>query len=141
MSKSDLTKSRWGIGLHYLSIVMILLIMELANRCDQDFNPFLIGSSLLFFLFYWMVSFYRIYWKTKWLKYVHQKQEKYDERELKSIGEAMRLSYSAFVIAVGIILLIYSVFEWSLNGLFVAFIIYFAHTLPASILKWQGYNI
>jgi len=141
MSKQDLTRSRWGIGLHYLSILLILLIMESANRFDHDFSPLWIGIPSLILIVFWMISFYRIYWKTKWWKYVHQKTDKYDERELKSIGEAMRLSYSIFAIAVGLILLTYSLVEWSLNGLFVAFLIYFAHILPASILKWQGYEI
>lgn len=115
--------------------------MELANRFDNDFHPVWTGLPALIFIIYWMISFYRIYWKTKWWKYVYQSTDKYDERELKSVGEAMRKAYSAFAITLGIILLIYSVLEWSLNGLFVAFILYFAHVLPASILKWQGYKI
>lgn len=141
MSKQNLTKSRWGIGLHYLSILLILFIMEWINRFDSDFSPLMNGLIILLLILYWMISSYRIYWKTKWWKYVHQKSDKYDEREIKSIGEAMRLSYSVFVIVIGLILLIYSIVEWSLNGLFVAFLIYFAHILPASILKWQGYKI
>ncbi|RLD36116.1 MAG: hypothetical protein DRI74_09685 [Bacteroidetes bacterium] len=115
--------------------------MEGVNRSESDFSPFLTGSAFLILIVYWMVSFYHIYWKSRWWKYVRQSTDKYDERELKSVSEAMRKAYSVFVIVVGVILLIYSVLEWSLNGLFVAFILYFAHILPASILKWQGYEI
>jgi len=141
MGKQNLTKSRWGIGLNYFSVLLILSVMEGVNRSESDFSPFLTGSAFLILIVYWMVSFYHIYWKSRWWKYVRQSTDKYDERELKSVSEAMRKAYSVFVIVVGVILLIYSVLEWSLNGLFVAFILYFAHILPASILKWQGYEI
>jgi len=140
MSKQDLTKSRWGIGLHYLSLVFIIVLMELINRFNFSFDIYLAVLALLSIAF-WAISFYRIYWKSKWWKYVHQATDKYDERELNSVGEAMRKAYSAFAITLGLMLLIYAVADWTISGLIVALVIYFAHILPASILKWQGYKI
>ncbi|MBN2237907.1 MAG: hypothetical protein JW729_10120 [Bacteroidales bacterium] len=141
MSTKELIRVRLGIGLNYLSVLLILVIMEYVNRFENIFNPRFTGIISLFALVYWIISSYKIYWKTKWWKYVHQNVDKFDERELKFVGEAMRLSYSFFVVVLASILLIYSLADWSLNGLFVALLIYFAHVLPASILKWQGYQI
>ena len=53
----------------------------------------------------------------------------------------MRKAYAAFVIVVSLILLIYALMEWSINGLIVSILLVTAHILPASILKWQGYEI
>lgn len=140
MNNSELIKSRWGIGLNFMSVFLIIVFMEWVNRFDIEFH-FYISMVLFLLIVFWAISFYRIYWKSRWWKYFYQKADKYDERETKVIGEAMRKAYTTFVIGVGLILLFYTLMEWSINGLIVFILISTAHILPASILKWQGYEI
>jgi len=140
MSKQDLTKSRWGIGFHYFSMLILLITFEWISKFNSAYSNYIF---IVFFLglLYWVASFRVIFGKTRWWKYVHQSSDKYDERELKVIGEAMRKAYSIFAIIVSVIFMMYALTEWTFNGLFASLVLYFAHILPASILKWQGYTI
>lgn len=145
MKTQSILNNKSVVSLSYVSVIMTLVFFEWMERSDlsltNQISLITMVAGTILGLIVWFYTFYKFYWKTKWWKYVYQSTDKYDERELKSVGEAMRKAYSAFAITLGIILLIYSVLEWSLNGLFVAFVLYFAHVLPSSILKWQGYKI
>lgn len=146
MSKMNLSRTRWGIGLNYFSVLFTLVLFEIVEKSNSDLDKYFQLSMILTWgalsgLVFWIVTFYKIYWKTKWWKYVHQPYEQLDEREKQAVGIAIKKAYSYFTVIVLSLILLMSVLKWYPDFVLLWTLIYLAHILPASILKWQGYNI
>jgi len=146
MNMKNLTRTRWEIGFNYFSVLLTLVLFEVVEKSnfdlDQNFQLLMILAwSALSGLVLWLVTFYKVYWKTKWWKYVHQPYEHLDEREKQAVGVAIRKAYSYFTILVLSLIFMMSIFKWYPDFVLMWVFIYLAHILPASILKWQGYKI
>jgi len=140
MSKSILKSNRFGIVVNYFSLFMMLFFFEWIVKFDQKENLILlVGLAVGLVLF--LSSFCKVYWKSKWWKYIHQTEQSYDERERESISNALRKAYASFAVIILMVLLIFAVFAWEMDNVFVVVFLFLAHILPASILKWQGYKI
>lgn len=146
MSLSKLNKTRWGIGINYFSVLLTFILFELVEKSSFDQAKYgylgliLAWGSLTGFVL-WLISFYKIYWKTKWWKYVHQSIDKLDERERQAVGEAVRKSYGYFTVLILMTIWFFLIFKWNPDFILFWVSLYLAHILPASILKWQGYKI
>ena len=145
MKTKTIFNSKLEVIISYASVLTTLVIFEWIERsnlksADNRILMTMIAGTLLG-LIVWIYTFYKFYWKTKWWKYVHQSFKNYDEREQKFIGEATRKSYAVFSVTILAILLVLQLLKWYPGPLLVVALLYFAHTLPASILKWEAYKI
>lgn len=117
--------------MNYLSLIFIVITFQYLKDVDWTW---LFISSEVFFITLFLISFYFSYMKTGTWGFVHRSLEKLDEREIKIVGKTSKLSYAIFTVVALLIMLILSITEWSINIVFTAALIYFAHILPASIL-------
>lgn len=145
MKTQSILNNKSEVSLSYVSVIMTLVFFEWMERSDlsltNQISLITMVAGTILGLIVWFYTFYKFYWKTKWWKYVHQSYENYDEREQKFIGEAIRKSYSLFSVITLSIILVLQLLKWYPGPLLVVALLYFAHTLPASVLKWQGYKI
>jgi len=74
MNISKLTRSRLAIALNYLSVILTLVLFECMDKANVESysqtSLIMTWGTVLGFAV-WFVSFYKIYWKTKWWQYVH----------------------------------------------------------------------
>lgn len=144
MNISKLTRSRLAIALNYLSVILTLVLFECMDKANVESysqtSLIMTWGTVLGFAV-WFVSFYKIYWKTKWWQYVHLPFKSFDEREKQAVSNAIRIAYGYFSVLVLLTIWFYIVLKWEPDFLVFWVFLYLAHVLPASLLKWQGYKI
>jgi hypothetical protein len=98
----------------------------------------LIVVSLIVVFITLQFSFSRLHKKTGLWKLVHTSVKELDEREIQITHEALRYSYSIFVITCLLIIFIFSILEIDLiiDVISGVTLLYLAHTLPASVIAW-----
>jgi uncharacterized membrane protein len=86
------------------------------------------------------VTFFYAHIKTRLWKLVHTKTDDLDEREISITRESLQYSYSWFTV-ISLVFIMYLVYFNQENYpallLIFAGMIYFAHTLPSTILAWK----
>lgn len=83
------------------------------------------------------VSFYHVFMKTGLWKFVHLNKSNLDERQTQVVLNALKYSYSIFVVSVLAVIYLFTLLvKEPLSVLLAACLLYFAHTLPAAILGW-----
>ncbi len=144
-SETKRTHLRLNVLLNYLCCLLILIDFHLLIT---QTNKTTWGIALAFSTLLVILSFNTVHIKAGFWKLTHTKSENLDERERKIAHEALTLSYSIFSIIVLItIYLLIAAYDSRLasdlgfirnTDIILAFIlIYFAHTLPGSILAWR----
>ena len=123
--------------MNYLSLILIVITFQYLK--DVEWTWVFVVLEV-FFIVLFAISLYYSYIKTGTWSFVHRSLEKLDERELKIVGKASRLSYAVFTIIALLIMMVLSVTEWRINMVFTAAMIYFSHILPASILVIKNRN-
>ncbi len=134
--KSKLSRSgrRIGVILNYLCLILLVVFYYTGKGIGWS-NLILagIGSALIMVV----LSFIKVHVVTDLWKLVHAKIERLDERQIQVTHKSLRISYSIFSVICLVVL-----FYASMTGgggidiVAVASLIYFAHTLPSSVIAW-----
>jgi len=70
-------------------------------------------------------------------KMTHAQNDTLDEREIMVSRSAIQSAYSIFTVVSLCCLLLEAVFGGIVNSVLVAALIYYAHTLPSTIIAWR----
>ncbi len=139
------SKRKLWVLVNYGALILLLVMFYLGAR--SGFNPTLwaVGGFAVILL---VLSFVKVYARTRLWRFVHTNASKLDEREMGVTYESLRVSYGAFAVVCLAIFLVSELarerflggFEVSLMPIIVA-LIYLAHTLPASVVAWTEREI
>ncbi|NQU06405.1 MAG: hypothetical protein HQ568_09955 [Calditrichaeota bacterium] len=125
---------RIWVTINYSSLILLIVLFRLGQFKGLSV---LIAVAMIVALITLVWSFIRLHKKTGLFKLVHTSIKKLDEREIQLTHEALRHSYSIFVITCLLIIYIISVFEIGrIDAMLAAGLVYLAHTLPASVIAW-----
>jgi predicted PurR-regulated permease PerM len=133
----EMTKRNRKIAVivNYLSVLAIGLVIKVGEWAG--FNIGVIITAAIIATVIAAVTFYLIYWRTQLWRLVHTRFGRLDEREVQLVYEALRYSYTIFIVACLIIIYINVIAE---QGYFSALVptglLYLSHALPASIVAW-----
>ena len=128
-------QNRYWISLNYLSLIAALVFFYTGKYFQWPISSviFEIGSLSIF-----IISFIRVFIKTKFWKLVHTSYKNLDEREMQVILNALRYAYSIFAIICLIIIYAFAIAEYHpIDVLLAGGLLYLAHTLPAAIVGWN----
>ena len=121
---------------NYLSVLLVGLILKGGEWAGWDVRLIIIGALIATIVA--LVTFYLVYWRTRLWRFAHTPFDKLDEREIQVIYEALRYSYTIFIVACLAIIYINVIAE---KGYFSAVVptglLYLSHALPASIIAWK----
>jgi len=132
----SISNRRIGVLINFISLFLLIFVFELINH---DVGLGLTLGLILIGIFFVIViaSFIYVYGKTGLWKLSHQHIKLLDERQVQVLSNALRISYSAFVIIVLIIIYGYALIKRGpIDVVIAGALIYMAHILPASILAW-----
>ena len=124
---------RVWIMFNYISVALIVLFFYIGKTNKPI--VFFIGGGISLLIA--GATFYKVFIKTQLWKIVHLSKSKLDERQMQIVLNALRYSYSAFVIIT--LLLIYGfaiVGKEPVNVLVAGCLLYLAHTFPAAFIGW-----
>lgn len=134
---STLSRSnrRIWVVINYLSLIMLIILYRLGHF--KGWSVLIVVSLIVVFITL-QFSFSRLHKKTGLWKLVHTSVKELDEREIQITHEALRYSYSIFVITCLLIIFIFSILEIDLiiDVISGVTLLYLAHTLPASVIAW-----
>jgi len=124
---------------NYCSLLLLLIFWNVLPRLDVD-DLFRLLSLVLFIPLI-AISFVIVEVKTGLWMLVHKKPDDLDERELQNVLVALRYAYGIFaVICLAVLFAQALVLDLTdlvfIDVLLAASLLYFAHSLPASILAW-----
>jgi hypothetical protein len=125
------------VAVNYLSLLLFLLCYYLG--VIRGWNLAL-QTSVLILLAVSLTSFIFVHMRTGLWRLAHAKQEELDERQIQVTHEALRYSYAIFTVSCLLIMGFNAITGHSGHYMFdivlpVSFI-YFAHSLPSSVLAW-----
>jgi len=127
---------RSAVIINYLSVLAFGLIVKVGEWAGWDVRVIIIGALIAMIVI--LFTFYLVYWRTGLWRFAHTPFNRLDEREIQVIYEALRYSYTIFIIACLAIIYINVIAE---KGYFSAVVptglLYLSHALPASILAWR----
>lgn len=127
--------------INYICLLLILTLFYLGKYHGWSY---LIFTGLAIFLIVNMVTFRILHLKTKLWNQFHSKDVQLDERQIKRTLESIKISYNIFAITCLVVIFIISFMAGrhdSMIMLVYVSLIYFAHTLPSSILAWTEKEI
>lgn len=139
---SEIPKSerRAGVVVNYLCVVAIVFLVHVGDILDWDVRLRLIGIAGTSAL--GIVTFVRIYWRTRLWQLAHASFAKLDERQIQVMYESLRRSYQIFALLCLVVVYVNAVAERGHVPILVAgSILYGAHTLPAAVLAWTEKEI
>jgi hypothetical protein len=135
--RTSIAKRRIGVVVNYASLVLFLLLYYIGFV--GGWNVALIVGFLVF-LTVATASFMVVHIRTGLWKLAHSNREKLDERQIQLTHEALRVSYSVFAVICLLIMLFNAVTGYRGSYLFDAVLpvslLYFAHSLPSSVIAW-----
>ncbi len=132
----SISNRRIGVMINFIALFLLVFVFELINL---DLGLGRVAALILIVIFFITViaSFVYIYGKTGLWKLSHQHIRLLDERQAQVLTNAIRISYSVFVILTLIIIYGYALIrKGPIDVVIAAALIYMAHILPASILAW-----
>ncbi len=132
------SKIRLGTIINLICIVGIATIFEYASNTNWIIAFGIIETILSVSL---IVSFYLSIVKTGLWSFTHRNKSQLDERELGVTYSSLQTGYAIFSIIVLSVLVISSVFEYSISIVTAALLIFFAHIVPATIIAWREKSI
>ena len=129
------TSRRVWVVINYLSLIMLIILYRFGHL--KGWNVLIVVSLIVVFILL-QLSFTKLYKKTGLWKLVHTSVKELDEREIQLTHEALRYSYSIFVITCLLIIFIASILEIDMiiDVVSGVALLYLAHTLPASVIAW-----
>ncbi|NQU86617.1 MAG: hypothetical protein HQ541_12725 [Mariniphaga sp.] len=131
LSKS--ARQTW-ITINFVSILLIVFFFYLGRSLEKP-PVFFIGGTLAAVLT--IISFIKVFIQTGLWKMVH-KTNTLDERQMQVLLNALKYSYSVFVIFSLLIIYGFAVVNKEpINVLIAACLLYLAHILPAAIVGWK----
>jgi len=123
---------------NYCSLLLLLIFWNVLPRLDVD-DLFRLLSLVLFIPLI-AISFVIVEVRTGLWMLVHKKPDDLDERELQNVLVALRYAYGIFAVICLVVLFAQAVVLPQeivfVDVLLAASLLYFAHSLPASILAW-----
>ncbi|MDP8205421.1 MAG: hypothetical protein P9L92_02055 [Candidatus Electryonea clarkiae] len=143
---NKLLKGKNGVIINYAGLLAIIICFVVLDQIG--WNAGLI-AGILITLVITVITYVKVHIKSNLWKLTHSRAEKLDEREVLITHEALSYSYSIFsVICLSILFLIVLSLDSSFSErltiirsaakIIVICMIYFAHTLPSSIIAWKG---
>ena len=134
-------KRRYSVILNYLCLVIMNICFYVVfHYKDMTHLVDFVGISAFMLV---IATFIRLHIKSGLWKLTHTDSEVLDERELQVTHNALRYSYSWFTVICLAIMLVHAVFfrlftniDFIITIPLVSSLVYFAHTLPGSILAW-----
>ncbi|MCF7811605.1 hypothetical protein K9N50_11520 [bacterium] len=129
------TSRRVWVVINYVSLIMLIILYRLGHF--KGWSVLIVVSLIVVFTIL-QLSFTKLYKKTGLWKLTHSKVNDLDEREIQLTHEALRYSYSIFVINCLLIIFISSILEIDMiiDVISGVTLLYLAHTLPASVIAW-----
>lgn len=135
----SLKRRRFWVVVNYLVLLIYLVMFHYWEGMRSEYVIFGVTAAMLIIL---VVSFIQVHVKTRMWILTHSKTEKLDEREIQLTYGSLRYSYS--ILAVVCLSLMYVngiVDKGGFSALVVGSLVYFAHTLPASVIIWTQEKI
>ena len=128
-------QNRSWIILHYFSLISVLVFFYTGKYLHWPiFTVIFTIVSLLILI----VSFFKVFIKTKFWKMVHTSNENLDEREMLVVLNGLKSSYSIFTITCLIIIYSFALTGYhQIDVLLAGALLLLAHTLPAAIVGWK----
>jgi uncharacterized Tic20 family protein len=134
-------KRRIGVVLNFTALLLTVVLFELLRLdagISRTASMILMGLSLMIII----GSFMAVFGSTGIWKMSHQRKKTLDERQVQVVLNAIRISYSIFVILVLILIYRFALIEKGpIDVVMAAALLYLAHLLPASILAWTEKDI
>jgi len=128
-------KNRFWILLHYFSLIAVLVFFYTGKYL---YWPLFIIVSEIVFLVILLISFLKVFIRTKFWKMVHTSSKDLDEREMLVVLNGLKSSYSIFTITCLVILFTFALIGYHrIDVLLAAALLLLAHTLPAAIVGWK----
>ncbi len=127
---------RIGVLINYFALVMTLVFFEITKYGIglSHWAGFAFAGVFLLIL---ILSFVYVYVNSGLWALTHKKTENLDERQIQVVTNAIRVSYSTFVIIVIILVYLFAILGvGTIDVVFAASLLYLAHIIPASILAW-----
>lgn len=136
--KASRAKRRTGVIVNYASLLLFLVLYY--TGFIRGWNPALVTGTL-FFLAATIASLILVHVTTGLWRLGHTAVEELDERQVQITHEALRLSYSLFSVICLLIMLFNAVTGYRGHYVFDAILpvsmLYFAHSLPSSVIAWK----
>lgn len=123
-----------GIAINFTSLLLSILIYEWCKTTGFS-GILLMILSILLAIALW--SFIAVLARTGLWAKTHSRTENLDEREIQVQSNALRISYSIFVVVTLLVVYGYAVAEKEpIDVVIAGGLLYFAHVLPAYIIGW-----
>jgi hypothetical protein len=124
------------LAVNYLCVAAIAFLVHVGALCGWDIRLRLTGIAVSAVL--GLVTFYRVFWRTRLWQLAHASFARLDERQVQVMYESLRRSYWMFTILCLVVVYVNAVAERGHVPILVAgCILYLAHTLPAAVLAWR----
>ena len=128
-------QNRFWILLHYFSLIAVLVFYYAGKYLHW---PIVTVIFVIGFLVILLISFFRVFIKTKFWKMVHTSSKNLDEREILAVLNGLKSSYSIFTITCLIIIYTFALIGYHrIDILLASALLLLAHTLPAAIVGWN----
>lgn len=133
------SQRRSWVFVNYCSLFLLLIFWNALPRLEVDDLFRLL--SLVLFISMVAISFVIVQVRTGLWKLVHSRPDSMDERELQNVLVALRYAYGIFAVICLAVLFAQALFLDFTDLVFIdvllaSSLLYFAHSLPASILAW-----
>ena len=128
-------QNRFWILLHYFSLIAVLVFYYAGKYLHWPIVTVVFEIGFLVIL---LISFFRVFIKTKFWKMVHTSSKNLDEREILAVLNGLKSSYSIFTVTCLIIIFTFSLIGYHrIDILLASALLLLAHTLPAAIVGWN----
>ncbi|MBT3231731.1 MAG: hypothetical protein HN356_02860 [Calditrichaeota bacterium] len=139
MSKRiSLRSKKIGVVINYLSLLWFVALFYTGEHII-GWSTVLVAAILVSILII-IITFVTVHVNSGLWKLIHSKIEKLDEREIYVTHESLRYSYAIMSIILLLIIFVMALTSMgkdALGPILPAGLIYFAHTLPSSVIVWK----
>jgi len=132
--KMSLRERKFGLIVNDSALLLLLILYYIGDF--TRFTPAVVTLMALSLLLT-VVTFSWVHVKTGLWKLTHAQNDTLDEREIMVSRSAIQSAYAIFTVVSLVFLLLEAVFGGIVNAVLVAALIYYAHTLPSTIIAWR----
>jgi hypothetical protein len=135
ISEMSRSERRAGVVVNYLCVLALVSLVHVGDVLNWDVRLRLVGIAGTGAL--GIVTFAKLYWRTRLWQLAHASFAKLDERQVQVMYESLRRSYQIFALLCLVVVYVNAVAQRGHVPILVAgSILYGAHTLPAAVLAW-----
>ena len=128
-------QNRFWILIHYFSLIAVLVFYYSGKYLHW---PIVTVIFVIGFLVILLISFFRVFIKTKFWKMVHTSSKNLDEREILAVLNGLKSSYSIFTVTCLIIIYTFALIGYHrIDVLLAGALLLLAHTFPAAVVGWN----